>query len=62
MTDVTTHLTVDLNNPIRVARINNRPDYFRFLFAAALIPLGGFVTVGWIAFLGWAAGKLFNVW
>ena len=62
MTDFATELTVDQNNPVLVEQIEERSSSFRYLIAMALILLGGIVTIAWIAFLGWNAGRLFSLW
>ena len=62
MTDVATKFVADSRTAISVDRIEEQSGFFRYLFAIALIALGGVATVGWIAFLGWAAGKLFSLW
>lgn len=62
MTEVATYLTANQGKPNPVVQIEKQSGYVRYLVAMALILIGGIVTVVWIAFLGWAAGKVFNLW
>jgi hypothetical protein len=38
----------------RIEGANSRPDFLKRTIATAALIAGGFATVGWIAFLGWA--------
>jgi len=62
MSDIAIKFIADQHTAIRVDRIDERSGFFWYLSAIALIALGGFATICWIAFLGWAAGKLFSLW
>ena len=62
MSDVASKFIVDQHPTSRFDRIEERSGTFWYLSTLALIALGGVATVGWIAFLGWAAGKLLSLW
>lgn len=62
MSDVATKFIVAQHPTSRFDRIKERSGTFWYLCAIALIALGGVATICWIAFLGWAAGKLFSLW
>jgi hypothetical protein len=62
MIEFVKYLTIDQNYPIRGAGIEKRSGYIRHLIAMVVIALGGIVTIGWIAFLGWSAGRLLGLW
>jgi hypothetical protein len=69
MTDIATKFNLEqpkfkLEQPMAVhaARLWERTGLIRYLLALTLIAVGGVATVVWAAFLGWAAGKLFQFW
>ena len=35
---------------------------FWHVLGMAVILLGGFITIGWTAFVGWLVGRIFGLW
>jgi hypothetical protein len=62
MIDFVTKFPLGPETTIPVERIKEHAGFIRHLFAVALIPLGGVLTVTWIAFLCWMTAKTLNLW